>query len=74
MAFFTRSSLIRPTLNRFSTNSVLVEPEQYHAMEKYLFVVVLDASGVSMLGFSMQICPLLYLLLVECGLETVENE
>jgi hypothetical protein len=52
----------------------LVEPEQYHAMEKYLFVVVLDASGVSMLGFSMQICPLLYLLLVECGLETVENE
>lgn len=33
MAFLTRSSLISPSLNRFSTNSLLVEPEQYQAIE-----------------------------------------
>lgn len=32
MASFTRSSRISPALNRFSINSVLVDPEQYHAM------------------------------------------
>lgn len=58
---------MRPTLNKFSTNSVLVEPEQYHAMENCLFVMVLNASGVSMIDFSMQICPLLHFLVVECG-------
>ena len=40
MAFLTCSFLTRPTLNRLSTNSVLVEPEQYHAIERYLFVGV----------------------------------
>jgi hypothetical protein len=32
MASFTRSLRISPALNRFSINSVLVDPEQYHAM------------------------------------------
>lgn len=32
MASFTRSFWISPALNRFSINSVLVDPEQYHAM------------------------------------------
>lgn len=27
-------------MNKLSTNSVLVEPEQYHAIERYLFVGV----------------------------------
>lgn len=54
MAFFTRSFLIRPTLNRFSTNSRLVEPEQYHAIEVYLFAVLLDASARAVLILSMQ--------------------
>lgn len=40
MAFLTCASLTRPTLNKLSTNSVLVEPEQYHAIERYLFVGV----------------------------------
>lgn len=62
MAFFTRSSLMRPTLNKLLTNSVLVEPEQYHAMEKCLFVMVLNASRVSVLDFNMQIYPLLHFL------------
>lgn len=53
MAFFTRSFLMRPTLNRFSTNSRLVEPEQYHAIE-YLFAVFLDASARAVLILSMQ--------------------
>lgn len=54
MAFFTRSFLMRPTLNRFSTNSRLVEPEQYHAIEEYLFAVLLDASARTVLILSMQ--------------------
>lgn len=39
MASFTRSSLIRPSLNRFSTNSELVDPEQYHAIEAVFLAV-----------------------------------
>lgn len=37
IASFTRASLISPPLKRFSTNSVFVEPEQYHAIEWVLF-------------------------------------
>lgn len=36
MAFLTRSFFIRPAENRLSINSLLVEPEQYHAMDKAL--------------------------------------
>ena len=32
MASFTRSFWISPALNKFSINSVLVDPEQYHAI------------------------------------------
>lgn len=39
MASFTRSFLMRPALNRFSINSVLDEPEQYHAMDMALFAI-----------------------------------
>lgn len=47
IAFFTFSSLMRPTLNRFSTNSILVEPEQYHAMEERLLVIDLKADFIA---------------------------
>ena len=36
MASLTRSFLINPALYKFSINSVLVDPEQYHAMVKVL--------------------------------------
>lgn len=38
---------MRPTLNRFSTNSILVEPEQYHAMEERLLVIDLKADFIA---------------------------
>lgn len=39
MAFFTRSFLMRPALYKFSINSVLLEPEQYHAMDMALLAI-----------------------------------
>lgn len=54
MASFTRSSLIRPSLNRFSTSSELVEPEQYHAIEPALLVVGFNVNFDQMCLFIMQ--------------------
>ena len=47
MAVLTLSSLMRPTLNRLSINSTLVEPEQYHAMEYFLLVLCLKADLIA---------------------------
>lgn len=47
MAFLTLSSLMRPTLNRFSINSMLVKPEQYHAMENFLLGLYLKADLIA---------------------------
>jgi len=38
IASLTRSFLISSTLNRFSTSSVLVDPEEYHAIENALVI------------------------------------
>lgn len=54
MAVLTLSSLIRPTLNRFSTSSMFVEPEQYHAMESFLLGLCLKADLIALYVLFMQ--------------------
>lgn len=69
MAFLTSSFLTRPTLNRLSTNSVLVEPEQYHAIERYLFVGIFRCVRVvTMFDLGMQ-CELLIHFFAVCVFE-----
>lgn len=43
IASFTRSCFTSPILNRFSINSVLVDPEQYHAIVNGLVCRHVDA-------------------------------
>lgn len=55
IASFTRASLIRPSWNRFSTSSLLLEPEQYHAIEEALLVVDwLNSGGLARSRLNMQ--------------------
>lgn len=57
IAFFTRSFLISPSLERFSINSVFVVPEQYQAIDNCFLVNFLSSVIVSICLFSIQKSP-----------------
>lgn len=57
IAFFTRSFLISPSLERFSINSAFVVPEQYQAIDDCSLVNFLSSVVVFMCLFSIQKSP-----------------
>jgi hypothetical protein len=52
IALFTRSFLINPSLDRFSISSLLVAPEQYHAIALSLLLIWVSANSAASVVFN----------------------